>query len=258
MVKDVIIACDFAGREQTLAFLDLLYRTKSPIVKDRHGAVLCRGPGDRPGDQGAAAIRSFLDLKLRDIPNTVRKAMAVPQPAGRGHDATSTPPAPVDMMQGRRGGPDPARRHAPAAHRRDPADLHQSGAHGEATCWIEKPLDDVVMHYARNATREPGWTAWSARRWRPPACTPACGADFLTVTPGVRFADSATPAIRSRVTTPAKAQELGSDYHRHGPPHHRRRRIPVEAYRRAMRRIRLRLSLWRKSRMKKADCKGIC
>ena len=206
MGKDVIIALDFDSKEKTLAFLDR-FTGKKPFVKIGMELFYAEGP-QIFRDIKARGHKIFLDLKLHDIPNTVKKAMAVLSSLD------------VDMVN-----------------------LHAAGTHAMMTAALEgltradgtrplliavtqltstsqqsmtqeigidKPLEDVVLAYAQNA---------AAAGLDGVVCSPleagrihaACPAGFVTVTPGIRFAD-AKADDQVRITTPEKARAIGSDY----------------------------------------------
>ena len=206
MGKDVIVALDFDSKEKTLAFLDRFTEEK-PFVKIGMELFYAEGP-QIVRDIKARGHKIFLDLKLHDIPNTVKKAMAVLSSLD------------VDMVN-----------------------LHAAGTHAMMTAALEgltradgtrplliavtqltstsqqsmtqeigidKPLEDVVLAYAQNA---------AAAGLDGVVCSPleagrihaACPAGFVTVTPGIRFAD-AKADDQVRITTPEKARAIGSDY----------------------------------------------
>ncbi|MBQ8073312.1 MAG: orotidine-5'-phosphate decarboxylase [Clostridia bacterium] len=208
MGKDVIIACDFASREQTLAFLDRFEgEGRKPFVKIGMELFYAEGP---------SIVRElrrrehpvFLDLKLHDIPNTVKKAMAVLRDLDVNitnlHAAGTVP-----MMEAALEGltrPDGTRPLLIAVTQLTSTD---QGAM-ERDLWIEKPLDQVVLHYAENA-RKAGLDGVVCSPLEAEKVHAACGAGFLTVTPGVRFADAAADD-QKRVMTPAEARRVGSDY----------------------------------------------
>ena len=228
MNREVIIACDFAGREQTLAFLDR-FKDEKPFVKIGMELFYAEGP-EIVREIKRRGHRIFLDLKLCDIPNTVRKAMAVLSRLDVDMcnlHAFGT----IDMMKAAVEGltrPDGTRPLLIAVTQLTSTNQERM----ERDQWIEKPLADVVMHYARNA-REAGLDGVVCSPLESPDVHAACGADFLTVTPGVRFAGAATDD-QARVSTPARAKELGSDFIVMGRPI-TAAEDPVEAYRRAMR-----------------------
>ena len=206
MSKDVIIACDFPSAEETLAFLDR-FPGEKPFVKIGMELFYAEGP------QIVRAIRQrghriFLDLKLHDIPNTVKKAMRVL--SGLDVDIVNLHAAGTRaMMRAALEGltrPDGTRPLLIAVTQLTSTD--QTAL--ETELLIEKPMEDVVLAYARNA---------AAAGLDGVVCSPleagrvhaVCGADFHTVTPGVRFAEG-EQGDQKRVTTPARARELGSDY----------------------------------------------
>ena len=228
MGKDVIVALDFDSREKTLAFLDR-FSGEKPFVKIGMELFYAEGPSI-VREIRARGHKIFLDLKLHDIPNTVKKAMA----------ALSS--LDVDMVNLHAAGtkammtaalegltrPDGTRPLLNAVTQLTTTNQERM----ERDQWIEKPLADVVMHYARNA-REAGLDGVVCSPLESPGVHAACGADFLTVTPGVRFAGAAADD-QARVATPARAKELGSDFIVMGRPI-TAAEDPVEAYRRAMR-----------------------
>ena len=206
MGKDVIIACDFPNAEQTLAFLDR-FQGKKPFVKI--GMELFYGAGpDIVRQIKARGHRIFLDLKLHDIPNTVKKAMTVLRDLDVDicnlHAAGT-----VRMMEAALEGltrPDGTRPLLIAVTQLTSTDQEAL----EKDLWIERPIDEVVMHYARNA-RKAGLDGVVCSPLEAGKVHASCGESFLAVTPGVRFADGEV-GDQKRVTTPARAKELGSDY----------------------------------------------
>jgi len=206
MGQDVIIACDFADRETTLAFLDRFTGTK-PFVKIGMELYYAEGP-QMVRDIKARGHKIFLDLKLHDIPNTVKKAMAVLSRLDV--DMCNLHAAGTKaMMEAAVEGltrPDGTRPLLLAVTQL----TSTSEERMRADLLIDRPLPEVVRHYAQTA---------QAAGLDGVVCSPleagdvkaACGAGFLTVTPGVRFADGDV-GDQARVTTPAKARELGSDY----------------------------------------------
>lgn len=206
MGKDVIVACDFASAEQTFAFLDR-FTGRKPFVKIGMELFYAEGPAivreiKRRGH------RIFLDLKLHDIPNTVKKAMTVLRDLDV--DITNLHAAgTVPMMEAALEGltrPDGTRPLLIAVTQLTSTDQ----AAMERDLWIEKPLDQVVMHYAENA-RKAGLDGVVCSPLEAGKVHEVCGAGFLTVTPGVRFADG-DRGDQKRVMTPAEAKKVGSDY----------------------------------------------
>ena len=206
MAKDVIVACDFPSAAETLAFLDR-FPGEKPFVKIGMELFYAEGPAIVRAIR-ARGHRIFLDLKLHDIPNTVKKAMRVL--SGLDVDLVNLHAAGTRaMMSAALEGltrPDGTRPLLIAVTQLTSTD--QTALEGELL--IEKPIGDVVLSYARNA---------AAAGLDGVVCSPleagtvheSCGADFLTVTPGVRFADAGQDD-QKRVTTPKRARELGSDY----------------------------------------------
>ena len=206
MGKDVIVACDFDSAEKTLAFLDN-FKGRKPFVKIGMELFYAAGP-QIVRDIKARGHKIFLDLKLHDIPNTVKKAMAVL--SGLDVDICNLHAGgTVAMMQAALEGltrPDGSRPLLIAVTMLTSTDQ----AAMENDLWIEKPLPEVVMHYAENA-KKAGLDGVVCSPLESPVVHERCGAGFMTVTPGVRFADGAV-GDQKRVTTPARAKELGSDY----------------------------------------------
>ena len=227
MGKDVIIALDFENREKTLAFLDRFTEEK-PFVKIGMELYYAEGPSI-VREIKARGHKIFLDLKLHDIPNTVKKSMAVL--AGLGVDMTNLHAAGTKaMMEAALEGltrPDGARPLLIAVTQLTSTSQERM----EADLLIEKPLDQVVMHYARCAA-EAGLAGVVCSPLEAGKVHEVCGKDFVTVTPGVRFAGGDV-GDQVRVTTPAKAKELGSDYIVVGRPV-TQAEDPVAAYRRCV------------------------
>ena len=227
MGKDVIIACDFASREQVLAFLDRFTEEK-PFVKIGMELFYAEGP-QIVREIKARGHKIFLDLKLHDIPNTVKKAMAVLS----GLD--------VDLCNLHAAGTRAMMEAALEGLRRPDGTRPLLIAVTQLTSTSEErmkqellndaPMEKTVMHYAQNAM---------AAGLDGVVCSPleagrvheACGRDFLTVTPGVRFADG-DKGDQVRVMTPAQAREIGSDYIVVGRPI-TAAEDPVAAYRRCV------------------------
>lgn len=206
MGKDVIIACDFASAEDTFKFLDK-FEGKKPFVKIGMELYYAEGPSI-VREIKKRGHKIFLDLKLHDIPNTVKKSMAVLSRLD------------VDMTNLHAGGTIPMMQAAiegltkPDGSRPILIAVTQLTSTDEETMkrdlLINKPIADVVMHYAKNA---------NAAGLDGVVCSPleaggvheVCGKDFVTVTPGVRFADGDV-GDQKRVMTPAEAKRIGSDY----------------------------------------------
>lgn len=227
MKKDVIIACDFASAEATYAFLDKFTEEK-PFVKIGMELFYAAGP-EIVRNIKARGHKIFLDLKLHDIPNTVKKAMAVLSSLDVDicnlHAAGG-----IDMMKGAVEGltrPDGTRPLLIAVTQLTSIDQTRM----ENELLINKPLAEVVMQYALNA-RAAGLDGVVCSPLEAGKVHETCGDNFLTVTPGIRFADGAQ-GDQQRVTTPAKAREIGSDLIVVGRPI-TAAEDPVAAYRRCM------------------------
>ena len=206
MGKDVIIACDFPSAEQTLAFLDR-FEGKKPFVKIGMELFYAEGPAIVRQIK-ARGHRIFLDLKLHDIPNTVKKAMAVL--SGLNVDICNLHAAGASaMMRAALEGltrPDGTRPLLIAVTQLTSTD--QTALEDELL--IERPMEEVVLRYAENA-RAAGLDGVVCSPLEAEGVHAACGPDFLTVTPGVRFADGER-GDQKRVMTPAQAKAVGSDY----------------------------------------------
>ena len=227
MGKDVIIALDFDSKEKTLAFLDQFTEEK-PFVKIGMELYYAEGPAI-VREIKARGHKIFLDLKLHDIPNTVKKAMAVL--SGLDVDMTNLHAAGTKaMMEAALEGltrPDGTRPLLIAVTQLTSTSQERM----ESDLLIEKPLDQVVMHYAKCAA-ESGLAGVVCSPLEAGKVHEVCGKDFVTVTPGVRFADG-DAGDQVRVTTPARAKELGSDYIVVGRPI-TQAADPVAAYRRCV------------------------
>ena len=203
--KDVIIACDFSTRAETLAFLGLFTEEK-PYVKIGMELLYAEGP-QLVREIKARGHKIFLDLKLHDIPNTVHKAMkniAMLDVDMSNVHAAGT----IEMMK--------------AAQRA----IEETGAKTlliavtqltstseermREELWIDHPINDTVQHYALN-TEKAGLAGVVCSPLEAGLVHQVCGKDFITVTPGIRFAEDAK-GDQVRVTTPAKAREIGADY----------------------------------------------
>ena len=206
MGKDVIIACDFSSKEETMNFLSR-FGEERPFVKIGMELYYAEGPAI-VREIKARGHKIFLDLKLHDIPNTVKKAMAVL--SGLDVDMTNLHAAGTKaMMEAALEGltrPDGSRPLLIAVTQLTSTSQERM----EADLLIEKPLDEVVMHYAKCAA-ESGLAGIVCSPLEAGKVHEVCGKDFVTVTPGVRFADGEV-GDQVRVTTPAKAREIGSDY----------------------------------------------
>ena len=206
MGKDVIIACDFPGREETMRFLDR-FGEERPFVKIGMELYYSAGP-DMVRELKDRGHKVFLDLKLHDIPNTVKKAMRVL--SALDVDMTNVHAAgTADMMEAALEGltrPDGTRPLLIAVTQLTSTDQ----ARMERDLLIREPIDRVVMHYAQTAQRA-GLDGVVCSPMEAAQVHEACGASFLTVTPGVRFADGAL-GDQKRVMTPAQARRAGSDY----------------------------------------------
>jgi len=227
MGKDVIVACDFATAEQTYAFLDK-FTDEKPFVKIGMELFYAEGPAVVRAIK-ARGHKIFLDLKLHDIPNTVKKAMAVL--SGLDVDICNLHAAGgLDMMRGAVEGltrPDGSRPLLIAVTQLTSIDQQRM----EKELLIDRPLEEVVMQYAANA-RTAGLDGVVCSPLEAGRVHEACGGEFLTVTPGIRFADGAS-GDQQRVTTPARAREIGSDYIVVGRPI-TGAEDPVAAYRRCV------------------------
>ena len=225
MGKDVIIALDFDSREKTLAFLDR-FTGEKPFVKIGMELYYAEGPSI-VREIKARGHKIFLDLKLHDIPNTVKKAMAVL--AGLEVDMLNLHAAGTKaMMEAALEGatrPDGTRPLVIAVTQLTSTSQERM----ERDLLIKEPLDEVVAHYARCA-REAGLDGVVCSPLEAGKVHEACGEGFMTVTPGVRFAGG-DAGDQARFTTPARAKELGSDYIVVGRPI-TQAADPVEAYRR--------------------------
>ena len=206
MGKDVIIACDFAGKEQCLAFLDKFTDCK-PFVNIGMELFYCAGP-DIVREIKARGHKIFLDLKLHDIPNTVMKSMAVL--SNLDVDMTNLHAAGTKAMM------EAALKGLTREDGTRPlliAVTQLTSTSEEAMkedLLIDAPIDEVVMHYANNA-KDAGLDGVVCSPLEAGKVHERCSEKFLTVTPGVRFADGDV-GDQKRVTTPERAKELGSDY----------------------------------------------
>ena len=206
MAKDVIVACDFDCKEKVFDFLDK-FQDKKPFVKIGMELFYAEGP-EIVREIKKRGHKIFLDLKLHDIPNTVKKSMAVLSRLD------------VDMCNLHAGGtinmmkaaiegltrPDGTRPLLIAVTQLTSTDEESM----KNDLLIDKPIDEVVMHYAKNAEIS-GLDGVVCSPLEAGKVHEVCGDKFLTVTPGVRLAGGDV-GDQKRVTTPEKAKELGSDY----------------------------------------------
>lgn len=228
MGKDVIIACDFASAAETFAFLDRFTEEK-PFVKIGMELFYAEGP-QIVREIKKRGHKIFLDLKLHDIPNTVMKAMAVLSRLD------------VDMCNLHAGGTIPMMEAALKGLTRPDGTrplliavtqlTSTDQVHMESDLLIDRPMDEVVMHYAENA-KTAGLDGVVCSPLEAAKVHERCGKAFLTVTPGVRFADGDV-GDQKRIATPERAKEIGSDYIVVGRPI-TQAADPVAAYRRCVR-----------------------
>ena len=206
MGKDVIIACDFSSAEKTFEFLDK-FEDKKPFVKIGMELFYAEGPSI-VREIKARGHKILLDLKLHDIPNTVKKAMSVL--SGLDVDMTNLHAAGTcRMMEAAIEGltrPDGTRPLLIAVTQLTSTDQEAM----ENDLLIKEPLPEVVMHYAQNA-KKAGLDGVVCSPLESEKVHSSCGAEFITVTPGVRFADG-DKGDQKRVMTPADAKAIGSDY----------------------------------------------
>ena len=206
--RDVIIACDFSSAEETFRFLDLFKNeARKPFLKIGMELFYAEGP-EIVREIKRRGHRIFLDLKLHDIPNTVKKAMAVLSRLDvdmcNVHAAGT-----IEMMRAAIEGltrPDGTRPLLIAVTQL----TSTSEERMQRELLISAPINDTIVKYAQN-TREAGLDGVVCSPLEAGMVKAACGKEFLTVTPGVRFADGEV-ADQVRVTTPARAREIGSDY----------------------------------------------
>ena len=230
MSKDVIIACDFNSKADLMTFLDKFENEdRKPFLKVGMELFYAEGPAIVK-EIKARGHTIFLDLKLHDIPNTVKKAMAVLSALDVdicNLHAAGTAAMMEAALEGltRADGTRPlliaVTQLTSTSEERMQKDL-----------LIDRPLDEVVMHYAKNA-KDAGLDGVVCSPLEAGKVKAVCGDAFLTVTPGVRFADGEV-GDQVRVTTPAKARELGSDYIVVGRPI-TQAADPVQAYHRCIR-----------------------
>lgn len=206
MGKDVIIACDFSSKEETLAFLDK-FSGKKPYVKIGMELFYAEGP-EIVREIKARGHQIFLDLKLHDIPNTVKKSMSVLSRLDV--DMVNLHAAGTRaMMEAALEGvtrPDGSRPLVIAVTQLTSTSQERM----QEELLISAPIDETVMHYAANAEKA-GLDGVVCSPMEAGKVHETCGKQFLTVTPGIRFADG-DKGDQVRVTTPAQAKEISSDY----------------------------------------------
>lgn len=226
--RDVIIACDFSSKEQTLNFLDK-FTGRKPFVKIGMELFYAEGP-EIVRTIKARGHRIFLDLKLHDIPNTVKKAMSVLR--NLDVDMTNVHAAgTVDMMKAALEGltrEDGTRPMLIAVTQL----TSTSEERMQKELLIGASINDAIVKYAENA-KVAGLDGVVCSPLEAAMVKEACGAEFMTVTPGVRFADGDV-GDQVRVTTPERAREIGSDFIVVGRPI-TAADDPVAAYERCMR-----------------------
>lgn len=229
MSKDVIIALDFPSAEETLAFLDKFAgEERKPFVKVGMELFYAAG-ADIVKEIKRRGHKIFLDLKLHDIPNTVGRSMAVLSALD------------VDMCNLHAGGGIAMMKAALEGLTRADGSRPLLIAVTQLTStseevmhrelWIDRPMDETVMHYAANAASA-GLDGVVCSPLEAGKVHEVCGEGFLAVTPGIRF-DDASKGDQVRVTTPTRARELGSDYIVVGRPV-TAAEDPVRAYRRCV------------------------
>ena len=206
MGKDVIIACDFSSKQEVIDFLSQ-FKEEKPFVKIGMELFYAAGP-DIVKEIKAMGHKIFLDLKLHDIPNTVMKAMRVLSELD------------VDMCNLHAAGTISMMEAAVKGLTREDGTrpiliavtqlTSTSEERMKEDLLINEPIDKVVMHYAQNA-KKAGLDGVVCSPLEAEKVHSVCGSEFITVTPGVRFADG-NIGDQVRVTTPAKAREIGSDY----------------------------------------------
>lgn len=206
MGKDVIIACDFSSKQQVMDFLNQ-FGDQKPFVKIGMELYYAEGP-QIVRELKERGHKIFLDLKLHDIPNTVKKSMSVLSRLDVDMcnlHAAGTKAMMTAALEGliREDGSRPLLIAVTQLTSTDQARMEQD-------LLIREPIDKVVMHYAKNAA-DCGLDGVVCSPLEAGKVHETCGADFLTVTPGVRFAEN-DKGDQSRVMTPAEANRIGSDY----------------------------------------------
>lgn len=224
-MRDVIIACDFSSKKETLQFLNH-FQDCRPYVKIGMELFYAEGP-DIVRELKQRGHRIFLDLKLHDIPNTVRKTMSVLSQLDI--DMTNLHAAgTIDMMKAALEGLTKTNGQRPLLLAVTQL-TSTSEERMQKELLINANINDTITHYATNA-KIAGLDGVVCSPLEAKLVKDRCGNDFITVTPGVRFADSDT-ADQVRITTPAKAREIGTDYIVVGRPITMAAN-PLDAYRR--------------------------
>ena len=207
-MKDVIIACDFSSKKECLAFLEKFDNLdRKPFLKIGMELFYAEGP-QIVRDLKEKGYKIFLDLKLHDIPNTVKKSMKVLSSLDIDMvnlHASGT----IEMMQAALEGltrPDGSRPLLIAVTQLTSTSEEAMNSQLK----IEGKIKDVIAHYALNA-KKAGLDGVVCSPLEAREVKNVCGDNFLTVTPGIRFADSAADD-QKRITDPAKAKALGSDF----------------------------------------------
>ncbi len=228
MKRDVIVACDFNSKAEVMAFLDKFADVEKPFVKIGMELFYAEGP-EIVREIKARGHKIFLDLKLHDIPNTVKKAMAVL--SALDVDVCNLHAAgTIDMMKAAIEGLTRADGTRPLLIAVTQL-TSTSEERMQNELLINAKLNDTVIKYAQNA-KEAGLDGVVCSPLEAGMVKEACGTAFMTVTPGVRFADGDV-GDQVRVTTPAKAREIGTDYIVVGRPI-TAAADPVAAYKRCM------------------------
>ncbi len=206
MDREVIIACDFSSAEELYRFLDR-FGDERPFVKIGMELFYAEGPAI-VREVKRRGHRIFLDLKLHDIPNTVKRAMAIL--SGLDVDIINLHAAgTAEMMRAALEGltrPDGSRPLLIAVTQLTSTNEQRM----REELLIDRPINEVILHYAKNA-KASGLDGVVCSPLEAGIVKEVCGQDFLTVTPGVRFAGGSA-GDQVRITTPARARELGSDY----------------------------------------------
>ena len=239
--RDVIIACDFKSADETIKLLDKLTRIRDEVVSCDDISIGAGRPYVKIGmelfyAEGPEMIKLlkdrghkvFLDLKLHDIPNTVKKSMQVLGEYGVDMVNVHAAGGVAMMKAAKEGLMLGAARYADKPKLIAVTQLtstDEETLHNELL--IDKPMDEVVRQYALNA-KAAGLDGVVCSAFEAAEIHEACGADFLTVTPGIRFKDNAADDQR-RVMSPAQAKEAGSDFIVVGRPVTAAEK-PIEAY----------------------------